>query len=73
MAQDTTYYKNIEVIVDRKNNGFYQGRYYGQAPEVDGMVLFKSQKKLLPGELVKVLVTGVSHYDLLGEVANDIS
>ncbi|HHX77231.1 MAG TPA: 30S ribosomal protein S12 methylthiotransferase RimO [Firmicutes bacterium] len=65
--------KNIVVMVDRKNNGFYQGRYYGQAPEVDGMVLFKSHKKLIPGELVKVLVTGVSHYDLLGEVANDIS
>ncbi len=65
--------KTLEIMVDRKNSGFYYGRYYGQAPEVDGVVLFKSHKPLLPGELVQVLVTGISHYDLTGEVANDIS
>ena len=56
-----------EVLVE----GFRHGRYYGrslmEAPEVDGKVLFTSQKKLRPGEYVTVHITGASEYDLNGE------
>ena len=56
-----------EVLVE----GFRHGRYYGrslmEAPEVDGKVLFNSQKKLRPGEYVTVHITGASEYDLNGE------
>ena len=56
-----------EVLVE----GFRHGRYYGrslmEAPEVDGKVLFTSQKKLKPGEYVTVHITGASEYDLNGE------
>ena len=56
-----------EVLVE----GFRHGRYYGrslmEAPEVDGKVLFTSQKKLRPGEYVTVHITGASEYDLTGE------
>ena len=56
-----------EVLVE----GFRHGRYYGrsmmEAPEVDGKVLFTSQKKLKPGEYVPVRITGASEYDLTGE------
>ena len=56
-----------EVLVE----GFRHGRYYGrslmEAPEVDGKVLFTSQKKLRPGEYVTVHITGASESDLNGE------
>ena len=59
--------ETCEVLVE----GFRHGRYYGrslmEAPEVDGKVLFTSQKKLKPGEYVTVHITGASEYDLNGE------
>ena len=59
--------ETCEVLVE----GFRHGRYYGrslmEAPEVDGKVLFTSQKKLRPGEYVTVHITGASEYDLNGE------
>ncbi|HHU76112.1 MAG TPA: 30S ribosomal protein S12 methylthiotransferase RimO [Firmicutes bacterium] len=62
--------KNIEVLIDsrwqEKNMSF--GRYYGQAPEVDGKVILpKSMGK--PGDIVRVKVTGIGDYDLLGSEA----
>ena len=59
--------ETCEVLVE----GFRHGRYYGrslmEAPEMDGKVLFTSQKKLRPGEYVTVHITGASEYDLNGE------
>ena len=59
--------ETCEVLVE----GFRHGRYYGrslmEAPEVDGKVLFTSQKKLKPGEYASVHITGASEYDLTGE------
>lgn len=51
--------------------GYQRGRWYGrsllEAPEIDGKVLFTSQKKLRPGEYVRVHITAASEYDLIGE------
>lgn len=59
--------ETCEVLVE----GYRRGRYYGrsrlEAPEIDGKVLFTSQKKLKPGEYVHVHVTSSSEYDLIGE------
>ena len=56
-----------EVLVE----GFRRGKYYGrsrlEAPEIDGKVLFTSQKKLKPGDYVSVHITSSSEYDLTGE------
>ena len=56
-----------EVLVE----GFRRGKYYGrsrlEAPEIDGKVLFTSQKKLKPGDYVTVHITSSSEYDLTGE------
>ncbi len=45
----------------------YYGRGAGFAPEVDGGVFFKSEKRLTAGELVKVRVDEVFDYDFIGE------
>ena len=59
--------ETAEVLVE----GFRRGKYYGrsrlEAPEIDGKVLFTSQKKLRPGEYVNVHITSSSEYDLTGE------
>ena len=59
--------ETCEVLVE----GYRRGRYYGrsrlEAPEIDGKVLFASQKKLRPGEYVSVRIEEASEYDLIGE------
>ena len=45
----------------------YYGRSYQDAPDVDGRVYFTSDKKVMPGEFVEVLVTEALDYDLVGK------
>ena len=47
-----------------------QGRYEGQAPDIDGHVLINDSngKVLNVGEFVDVKITEILEYDLIGEV-----
>ena len=48
-----------------------EGRYYGQAPEIDGVVYLSYDdggELALPGSMVNVMIEQVSDYDLLGVV-----
>ena len=56
-----------EVLVEGFRRGTYYGRSRLEAPEIDGKVLFTSQKKLKPGDYVSVHITSSSEYDLTGE------
>ncbi len=47
-------------------NNYYYGRTEFEAPEIDGNVIFFSQKKLNPGSIVNVKITDVDNYDLKG-------
>ena len=44
----------------------YFGRGEADAPDIDGKVFFKSDRKIAPGEFVKVKVRKVVDYDLYG-------
>ena len=44
-----------------------QGRYYGQAPEIDGCVLI-NDGTAQPGDYVKVKITQTGEYDLVGKI-----
>ncbi len=58
----------FDVMVDEFcQKDYYKGRYFGQAPEIDGRVYFKSKQRLSPGEIVEVKITAAASYDLLGE------
>ena len=46
----------------------YVGRTYRDAPDVDGYIFIKSERPLMTGDFVDVLVTGADEYDLTGEV-----
>jgi ribosomal protein S12 methylthiotransferase len=56
----------FQVIVDRKEGENYVGRTRFDSPEVDGEVIFTSEKELTPGQFVKVKITGAGEYDLFG-------
>jgi ribosomal protein S12 methylthiotransferase RimO len=60
----------LDVLIDEElEPGRYQGRGAHQAPEVDGTteVTAAPGRKLAPGDLVRVVVTGSDGVDLLGE------
>ena len=52
-----------------ENRKSWVGRSGREAPEVDGLVLLESGKKLRVGEFVKVKITGADVYDVAGRVA----
>ncbi|MGI6166898.1 MAG: hypothetical protein ACOYIA_02010 [Eubacteriales bacterium] len=44
----------------------YFGRSEADAPEIDGLVYFKSERKIAPGSFVMVTITDALDYDLVG-------
>lgn len=60
--------KTLKVLSESKELEYYVGRSYRDAPEVDGEVLFKSDKKLKSGNFYDVKITDYDEYDLYGEV-----
>ena len=60
----------LQVLIERpaKAGGIlWEGRTEGQAPEVDGLTLI-TKGDARPGEMVKVLITDSTVYDLYGEI-----
>ncbi|HNW88956.1 MAG TPA: 30S ribosomal protein S12 methylthiotransferase RimO [Bacteroidales bacterium] len=61
--------KTLKVIIDRKENDFFIGRTEYDSPEIDNEVLIPEKgKKLKPGNLYNVKITGAEVYDLYAEV-----
>ncbi|MCL2500337.1 MAG: 30S ribosomal protein S12 methylthiotransferase RimO [Defluviitaleaceae bacterium] len=63
--------KPLDVMVDEctlRKDGEYQciGRSQSDAPEVDAVIHFSSERQLLPGQVVTVLATSANDYDLQG-------
>jgi ribosomal protein S12 methylthiotransferase len=61
--------KTIDVLIDEKEEDGYLGRSQYDAPEVDGLVYVNSNRKLEPGDFIKVRITDTLEYDLVGEGA----
>lgn len=65
--------KVLDVVIEgggdnRETRWEYTGRFYGQAPEIDGVVYFTSPVPLREGTWVPVRITDFKMYDLIGEV-----
>jgi ribosomal protein S12 methylthiotransferase len=61
--------RTLQVLVEGRApaaQDTYVGRCYRQSPGIDGVVIFRSRRALVPGEMLDVAITGVSGYDLLG-------
>lgn len=63
----------LEVLIEGEEDNSYIGRSFKDAPEIDGNVLAKSQKTLLPGEFYFVRITKALEYDLIGEIVDEHS
>lgn len=64
--------KKYDVIVEGyhpETQLLMHGRYYGQCPEIDGMVLINDGRKVKAfGEIYTVEITDSTEYDLIGRV-----
>lgn len=56
--------KELEVLIEREEEGHYVGRSFRDAPDIDGLVYVKGAAKF--GEIGKVKVTSADPYDLQG-------
>ncbi|NUN04517.1 MAG: 30S ribosomal protein S12 methylthiotransferase RimO [Bdellovibrio sp.] len=62
--------KTIDVIVEgysEETDLLLQGRFWGQAPDIDGVVLI-NDGQAKTGDMVKVHITDSLEYDLVGEI-----
>lgn len=65
--------KTIEVLVEGAHDEtdlLLQGRHEGQAPDIDGKVII-NEGLAKAGDIVKVEITDVFDYDLVGRIIND--
>ncbi len=60
--------KEVEVLVEGSREGFLRGRFFGQAPEIDGEVFFRGKGKA--GEFKKVVFKKQEGFDFLGVEAS---
>ena len=56
----------VEALIDGEEDGAYIARSALEAPESDGVIRIAADKKLTPGEYVRVRITGADAYDLMG-------
>ncbi|MFM7784093.1 MAG: radical SAM protein, partial [Gammaproteobacteria bacterium] len=56
--------REIEVLVDRIEDGVAIARSAADAPDIDGVVRVPAAADARPGELLRVRVTGADDYDL---------
>ena len=62
--------QEFNVIIDRKEGGYYMGRTEFDSPDVDNEVLINAEEGYLrTGEFFTVKITGAEDFDLYAEVA----
>jgi ribosomal protein S12 methylthiotransferase len=60
----------VETIEEFDDAVTYVGRSRYDAPEIDNAVLFTSNKKHKPGDIVNVEIIDAFDYDLVGKAEN---
>lgn len=65
----------LEAFVEGRlpEEDVYIARTYKDAPEVDGLLFFRSDRELMSGMIVRVKVTGSREYDLTGEIYDEFA
>jgi ribosomal protein S12 methylthiotransferase len=56
--------REINVLVDSVTDKEAVARSFADAPEIDGVVRVRSDRRLKPGQVIKVRITQADHYDL---------
>ena len=71
LQQEISLEKNrakIGAIIPVLAEGPYEGRSEADAPEIDGKVYFDNDREVRAGEMIEVLVTDATEYDLKGRL-----
>jgi len=63
--------KEIRVLIEEKEKGYYLARSEYDAPEVDGQVFVRTKKSFSPGDFVTVRIIDTMEYDLVGEPVHE--
>lgn len=58
--------KTLDILVDGAAEDGIVGRSASDAPEIDGLVHIQTDKRVLPGTMVKARITASNEYDLFG-------
>jgi ribosomal protein S12 methylthiotransferase len=56
--------RELDVLVEDARDGWLIGRSHRDAPDIDGLVIFKGTSK--PGDMARVQITEAEPYDLFG-------
>jgi len=62
--------KVFKVLIDRKENDYYIGRTYKDAPEIDQEVFINYNEKIMIGNFYNVKIFDCEEFDLFGEIIN---
>ncbi|MCA9297812.1 MAG: MiaB/RimO family radical SAM methylthiotransferase, partial [Phycisphaerales bacterium] len=63
----------FDVLIDRPaEDGLAQGRAYFQAPDIDSVTSVQSRQRLVPGELVRCVITEADGYDLVARPVDEV-
>ena len=66
--------KEMEVIIDQVDGSQAIARSQGDAPEVDGIVeVSQVPEEVVPGDILRVEITGATDYDLMARPAGSRS
>lgn len=61
--------KSLPCIIESfTDNGYVVARTQFDAPEIDGIVSIKTNKKVVPGDIEKVKIIDATEYDLIGKI-----
>lgn len=65
--------KTLTAMIEGKvaDEDAYVARTYKDAPGVDGYLFIHTDRQLMSGDFLSVLITGSNEYDLIGEIANE--
>ena len=62
-----------DTIIDGSTGEYYIGINYEMDPEIDGLIYVTKKKTLKKGDIIKVKITNVMEYDLVGDVWDESS
>ena len=74
-AADKMVGRKVEAMIEGKvaDEDAYVARTYKDAPGVDGYVFIMTERSLMSGDFVKVVITGSNEYDLIGEIEDEFT
>ena len=58
--------QTLQVLIESRDEDYWVGRSYADAPDIDGLVIIESDHELDIGEFCKVKITSTEEYDCYG-------